>query len=74
MACVVNIAVEDNLAHYRWLPARVHRAAKGGERACNYVDGIVLIVTKFRPYLLCVSVDYYVYLQIFRVRTCVYYS
>ncbi len=46
--------------------ARAHRAAEGGERACNYVDGMVLIVTKFRPYPLRVSVYYYVYPQIFR--------
>ncbi len=44
---------------------RVHRAAK---RACNYVDGIVLIVTKFRPYPLRVSVYFYVYSQIFCAR------
>ncbi len=51
-----------------WEIARAHRAAGGGERACNCVDGIVLIVTKFRPYSLRVSVYYYVYPQILRAR------
>ncbi len=47
---------------------RAHRAAKGSERACSYIDGMVLIVTKFRPYPLRVSVYYYVYPQNFRAR------
>ncbi len=34
---------------------------KAGERACNYLDDIELIVAKFRPYTLRVSVYYYMY-------------
>ncbi len=56
--------------------ARAHRAVESGERAYNYVDGMVLIVTKFRPYPLRVSVYYYVYLQIFcpRIQFLVIFS
>ncbi len=70
--CNTDIALEsatvvrpaDNLT----IVPRAHRAAEGGERACNYIDGMVLIITKFRPYPLRVSVYYYVYPQIFRAR------